>query len=122
MPHILIIDDEPPVRAFIRQTLEEEGHQISEAADGEEGVKVLRTFPADVVITDIFMPNKDGIETIRELRRVFPQVKLLAISGGGMRRMTGTLPAAQQFGAHHTLAKPFTPEELLTAVNTTLTA
>jgi CheY-like chemotaxis protein len=108
------------VRAFIRQTLEEEGYQLNEATDGEEGLKALHTFPADLVITDIFMPYKEGIETIHELHRAFPQIKLLAISGGGTRMMTEALPAARQFGAHHTLAKPFTPEELLDAVTTAL--
>jgi DNA-binding response OmpR family regulator len=117
---ILIIDDEAPVRAFVRQTLEEEGYQISEAADGEEGLAALRTLPADLIITDIFMPNKEGIETICAVRRHFPSVKILAISGGGNYRID-MLPAAMHLGAHHALTKPFTPDELLAAVNVALT-
>lgn len=117
---ILVIDDEAPVREFIRQILEEEGHQVSDAEDGEKGLKALLTFPADLVISDILMPNKEGIETIRLVRQQFPHIKLLAISGGGTRKMVDVLPAALQLGAHHTLAKPFTPEELLDAITTIL--
>lgn len=121
MTRILVIDDEAPVRAFVRQTLETEGYEIKEAADGKEGLAALRLYPVDLIITDIFMPNKEGIDTIRTVREQFPQTKILAISGGGRRRME-VLPAAVQFGAHQALAKPFTPEELLAAVDIALTA
>jgi DNA-binding response OmpR family regulator len=120
MPHILVIDDEASVRAFIRQALEDAGYRISEAPDGEQGLLMLHNTLVDLVVTDIFMPHKEGIETIRTVRQQFPQIKILAISGGGSRRME-VLPSALQFGAHYTLTKPFTPEELLAAVNTTLT-
>jgi DNA-binding response OmpR family regulator len=119
---ILVIDDETPVRAVIRQTLEEAGYEVNEAADGEEGLAALQTTPADLIITDIFMPIKEGIETIRTVRKQFLHVKLLAISGGGTRGMTEVLSAAQQFGAHHALVKPFTPDELLAAVAAALAA
>jgi CheY-like chemotaxis protein len=121
MTHILVIDDESSIRAFIRQTLEEEGYRISEANEGEQGLKVLRTTLIDLIVTDIFMPNKEGIETIRTVRQQFPHVKILAISGGGTRKMMEALPAALHFGAHHALEKPFTPAELVAAINVALT-
>ncbi|MBI3758100.1 MAG: response regulator [Deltaproteobacteria bacterium] len=121
MTHILVIDDETSVRTLMRQVLEEEGYQVDEAGDGEEGLARLQATLADLVITDIFMPHKEGIETIRELRHRFPGVKIVAISGGGRQsRLEPPLSEAQLFGAHHTLAKPFTPQELLAVVNTTL--
>ena len=120
MTHVLVIDDETAVRAFIRQTLEAEGYQVSEATDGEEGLTALQTTSADLIITDIFMPNKEGIETIWTVHKQFPQIKILAISGGGKHKLTHSLPEALQFGAHHTLAKPFTPNELAEAVAATL--
>ena len=121
MTHILVIDDEASVRTLVRQVLEEEGHLVDEAADGEEGLAQLQSTPIELVITDIFMPHKEGIETIRELRRQFPGVKIIAISGGGRQsRLEPPLSEAQLFGAHNILAKPFTPQELLTVVNTAL--
>jgi CheY-like chemotaxis protein len=121
MIHILVIDDEASVRALVRQVLEEEGYLVSEAADGEEGLSQLQSTPIDLVITDIFMPHKEGIETIREMRRQFSNVKVIAISGGGRQsRLEPPLSEAALFGAHHILAKPFTPQELRTVVNTAL--
>lgn len=121
MTRILVIDDEASVRALMRQILEEEGYQVDEAADGEEGLALFRTLPVDIVITDIFMPNREGIETIRLLRRDHPHVKIIAISGGGKQsRMEPPLVEAVVFGAHLTLAKPFTPQELVAVVKATL--
>ena len=121
MIHILVIDDEASVRTLVRQVLEEEGHLVNEAADGEEGLAQLQSTPIDLVITDIFMPHKEGIETIRELRRQFSGVKIIAISGGGRQScLEPPLSEAKLFGAHHILAKPFTPQELVTVVNTAL--
>ena len=122
MTRILVIDDEAPVRALIRQTLEEEGYFIGEAADGEEGLAALQTMAAELIITDLFMPNKEGIETIRAVRKQFPQIKILAISGGGRHKLMNSLHEASRFGAHHTLAKPFTPDQLIEAVATVLAA
>ena len=121
MTQLLVIDDEASVRTLIRQVLEEEGYKVKEATDGEEGLALLHSASIDLVITDIFMPHQEGIETIRVLRRQFPNIKIIAISGGGRRsRMDPPLSEAQTFGAHHILAKPFTPQELLTAVNAVL--
>jgi DNA-binding response OmpR family regulator len=121
MTHILVIDDDASIRALVRQILEAEGHYVSEAADGEVGMTLLRAQPAALVITDIFMPGQEGIQTILEARKYFPRVKLLAISGGAKNfAMKHPLPEVRRFGAHHTLAKPFTAQELLDAVRTVL--
>ncbi len=120
MTHVLVIDDEAPVRALLRQILETEGFAVLEAADGDAGIKLVGTTPVQLLITDIFMPGKEGIETIVTMRKHFPQVKVLAISGGGSRSFSNVLAAAKHLGAHEALAKPFTSEELLETVSTLL--
>jgi CheY-like chemotaxis protein len=121
MTRILVIDDEASVRTLIRRILEGEGHLVHEAGDGEDGLAQLQSTPVDLVITDIFMPHKEGIETIRELRRQFPGAKILAISGGGKQSgLEPPLTEAKLFGAHDILAKPFTPQELLAVVSAAL--
>src|SRR5262249_15356741 len=79
-PLILVIDDEEPVRTVLRQMLEKEGYNVEEAADGAVGLSLLQDHPIDLIITDLFMPEKEGIETMREVRRSFPQVKIIAMS------------------------------------------
>ncbi len=120
MTRILIIDDEAPVRDLLRQMLEKEGYEVVEAREGDIGIRLFRENPADLIITDILMPEKEGIETILELRKVFPQVKIIAISGGGRMRNLDVLPVAKAFGAVRTLAKPFERKELLEAVRAVL--
>jgi CheY-like chemotaxis protein len=120
MIHVLVIDDEAPIRALVRQMLEAAGYQVSEAADGAAGITLLRTLPVALLITDLFMPGQEGIQTILEVCQHFPQVKLLAISGGAKRSNLNLLPEASAFGAHSTLAKPFTRQELLDAVSAVL--
>ena len=83
MALILIIDDDDQIRRVLRKTLERDGYDVADAPNGKEGIRLYRENPADLVITDIIMPEKEGIETIRELRRDFPEVKIIAISGGG---------------------------------------
>lgn len=117
MTRILVIDDEAPVRDMMRQTLERAGYEVIEAGDGKQGMARLRQQPADLVITDILMPEQEGIETIRMLRKEFPEIKILAISGGGKKGNLEVLPIARTFGAHRTLAKPFERKDLLDAVS-----
>jgi DNA-binding response OmpR family regulator len=119
-PHILVIDDEEPVRVVLRQMLEKEGYEVEEAQDGAVGMNLLRDHLADLIITDLFMPEKEGIETIMEVRKCFPQVKIIAMSGGGRTGTLDFLPMAESFGAQRTLAKPFERRELLEAVRTML--
>jgi CheY-like chemotaxis protein len=120
MARILIIDDEDPVRNMLRQVLERAGHEVAEAPDGNVGMQHVREQPIELVVTDILMPEQEGIETIRRLHRDFPCIKVLAISGGGRRKNLDVLLEAEFFGAHHVLAKPFERAELLEAVSTLL--
>lgn len=117
---ILVIDDEEPVRAVLRQMLEKEGYKVEEAPDGAIGMSLLQDRPIDLIITDLFMPEKEGIETMREVRKSFPQVKIIAMSGGGRMGKLDFLPMAESFGAQRTLAKPFERKELLEAVRAVL--
>lgn len=117
MASVLIIDDDAGVRRVLRTALERSGHSVDEAADGAVGVLHYRSAPADLVITDLFMPDQDGIETIQQLRDEFPTCRILAISGGAMSGTSGRVLAdARMLGANATLAKPFTLEELSRAV------
>jgi CheY-like chemotaxis protein len=122
MADILIIDDEEMVRRSLRTILEPEGHVVREAATGQEGLSTARNQAPDLLITDIFMPDKDGLEIIQELRRETSTLKILAITGGGATGGFDFLPQAKAFGAQATLQKPFLREELLEAVNLALSA
>jgi DNA-binding response OmpR family regulator len=116
MACVLVIDDDPMMRAMIRETLEEAGHGVVEAPDGEKGIQLYRQRPADVVVTDIFMLEKEGLETIQELKRNFPGVKIIALSGGGVRENFDFLAMAKEFGALYAFQKPFPIKEFLKAV------
>ena len=116
MAQILIIDDDALVRRALRKLLEYAGYEIIEAADGIEGVNLYERHEPDLIISDIFMPKKEGLETISELRSKHPDVKIIAISGGGLPNQVDFLPTAELLGASHTLFKPFRSEELLKIV------
>ena len=116
MARILVIDDEDLARFTLRKFLQSAGHIVLEAKDGKEGLALLNKDPCDLVITDIIMPEKEGLETILELRQANPCLPIIAISGGGWGGYSGYLEAAQSFGANCSLAKPFAQEELLGAV------
>ena len=118
MARILIIDDEKMLRDMLREILQQAGHEIDEAPDGKAGIERYSEAPTELVITDLLMPHKDGIETIRELRRDFLDAKIIAITG--FRGRFNRLPAAQVLGVQRTLMKPFTQEELLQAVEAVL--
>lgn len=112
MASVLIIDDDTSIRRVVRAALERAGHRVAEAGNGAEGMQRYRIAPADLVITDVFMPDQDGIETIQQLREEFPAARILAISGGSVAGTSGTLRDALLLGADATLAKPFTIEQL----------
>lgn len=116
MARILIIDDEPQVRTMLREILEDEGYEVVDAADGNVGLKLYRDEPADLVITDLIMPEKEGLETIRELRRDFKEAKIIAVSGGGRVIPKDYLKVAQKFGALRIFGKPIQFDEFLRAV------
>ena len=118
MARILIIDDEQLFRQMLRQMLELAGHKVTEAADGGQGIEAQRKEPADLVITDIFMPEKEGISTIQELKQEFPDVKVIAVTGGGNKRCGFEyLRFAENVGADKTLNKPFERQEILDAID-----
>ena len=110
---VLVIDDDELVRDTLRAVLESGGYEVLLAADGDEGLRVFEAEDAAIIITDIVMPNREGIETIGELRRIAPNAKIVAISGGGQRGSSDHLRAAELLGADRTLRKPFSPEALL---------
>lgn len=116
MAKILVIDDDPQVRHLLVLALNNAGHEAVSAENGAEGVRVYRVEPTDLVITDLIMPEKEGIETIVELRREFPGVRIIAISGGGRQSGVDFLPVAAKLGAVRTLHKPFTIKELYETV------
>ena len=120
MTKILIIEDDDEVRNLVKRVLIKEGHEIFEAADGVLGVSVFRKTDPDIVISDIVMPNQDGFETIEEILTIEPNTKIIVISGGGTRSPERHFKHAKDIGAIKTLAKPFTPPDLVKVVEEVL--
>lgn len=120
MAEILIIDDEPGVLGVLRRILENAGHSVTEAPNGEVALREFEDKPADLVITDIFMPEMDGIEFLVHLRTAFPDARVLAMSGGGPLPRDQALSDASLLGADQILQKPFDRENLLEAVDRVL--
>ena len=116
MARILIIDDNAPMRHMLRQALEWAGYEVVEAADGRAGVQLQHAMPADVIISDILMPEQEGLATIQELRHAFPTTKIIAISGGGHIGNCNFLTIAARLGAQRALQKPFGLQEMFNAV------
>jgi len=110
------MDDDELLREALRIVLEGAGYEVMEASDGEVGLRLQREHPADLVLVDIFMPERDGLEVIKALRVESPQVKIIAVSGGGRTGQIEVLSVAAAFGAARTLVKPFAPRELLKAI------
>ena len=118
MARILVIDDTVAVRELLEEMLRMTGHEVVVAANGKEGLDQLRRQPVELVITDLFMPEKEGLETIRELRRDFPNIGIIAMSGEpGMPSLLGI---AKRFGALKTIEKPFDRTEMMAAVEEVL--
>jgi CheY-like chemotaxis protein len=120
MALILIIDDEPQIRSMLKLMLERDGYEVAEAPDGIEGIRIYRQNPADLIITDLIMPNKDGIGVIIDLKKEFPNVKIIAMSGGGLNKPEGYLKGAKKLGAACTLTKPIDRGEMLRAIKDVL--
>ena len=117
MKRILVIDDDMQMRQMLRQTLERAGYEVTEAPNGQEGLKLYRQAPTDLIITDIIMPEKEGVETVIEFRRDFPDAKIIAISGGSRGiDAKGCLHAVKLFGADCTFSKPFDRKKLLKTI------
>jgi DNA-binding response OmpR family regulator len=118
MARILIIDDDASLRTMLGEVLKAAGHEVALAADGKAGVALHRAVPVDLVITDLFMPDQEGLETIIELRKNYPGVAIIAMTGKTPAH--AMLAVARQLGATGTLEKSFSADELLLAVDAAL--
>ena len=116
MSHIIIIDDDHQIRLMLKKLLEIEGYTVTVAKNGKDGIKEYRKNPADLIITDIIMPEKEGLETINELKKEFSDIKIIAISGGGKNNPDTYLYLAKKLGAIHTFYKPIKKKDLLKVV------
>jgi DNA-binding response OmpR family regulator len=117
MARILIIDDDVRICRLMAKTLVGAGHEVIEAFDGDEGLRLFRDRHPAIVITDILLPKRDGIATILELRREAPAIAIIAISGGGYGYGVDYLDFARKLGADRVLPKPFKLAELVDVVN-----
>lgn len=116
MARILVIDDDILVRMAIKAVLERAGHEVILASDGQAGMREYGSHAVDLVVTDMLMPEQDGIETILALRKTNPFIKILAISGGARINSQDFLPVAEKLGANASLRKPFGPDDLVAQV------
>jgi CheY-like chemotaxis protein len=114
MYSVLLIEDDESLRELLRITLIGAGYVVFEAMNGRQGVNAFRKTPTDLVVTDLYMPERDGLEVIEALRRTHPRVKMLAISGAS--GTMGYFPLAQSLGAVAVLQKPFSPSAFLNIV------
>ena len=118
MAFILVIDDDPDIRELLKTTLESAAHEVALASDGRDGAQQCRARRPDLVVTDLFMPNQEGLETIKQLRMEFPDLSIIAISG---KPTGGTmLSVATRLGAKAILQKPFLPQDLLNVIEKAL--
>lgn len=117
---ILLVDDDDQLRAMLCEALTGEGYQVQEASDGCQGIKLYENHPTDIVITDLVMPGKEGLEMILEIKQLDSKVKIIAISGGGRGGSQDYLKMAKAFGAQRVLAKPFSHAEMLEAISQVL--
>ena len=114
---ILVVDDDPSIRQTLHIALTKAGYEVSEARDGEEAIRLWREGRADLVIADIYMPKKSGLELIKELRAESPSTPVIAMTDGGRTKNLNPLDFAELLGAVRTIAKPFTLDQMLAAVN-----
>ncbi len=122
MARVLIVDDDEPIRKTLRRMLEPAGYDVVEAADGREGVERYKEDSVDLVLMDLIMPEKEGIQAAAELRHYDPEIKIIAISGGGRIGNFQVLRIAQKFGIEHALPKPIRMAKLLAMVKDVLGA
>ena len=115
-PIILLIEDDDQVRSLLADLLRSVGYMVFDLSNGREAARICERHQPDLIVTDIIMPEKDGIEVIIDLRRTYPTLRALAISGGGVHNREIYLRLAEKLGATSTLVKPFTPEAFLRAV------
>jgi CheY-like chemotaxis protein len=121
MARILVVDDDAALREAVRAVLETEGFEVLEASQGRSAIRIVREQSIDLIICDIFMPDQDGLETLRELRREFRGIPVIAVSGGGSKGGVDVLAMAKHLGAAHVIDKPLRRAVLLDAVRDLLT-
>ena len=121
MSSILLVDDDPQVRELVCQMLRLEGHEVAQASNGVEALDVAATKRFDLMITDLIMPDKEGLETIVDMRKRFEDLPIVAMSGGGRVGPADYLETAKFVGADATLTKPFARAELIATVDALLT-
>lgn len=120
MVKILVIEDDNSFRSVLVQMLEKAGYEVRNAEDGNRALSICDSFTPDLVLTDIIMPDKEGLETIQELIIKLPHIKIIAMSGGGRFGPDSYLPLAKKLGAKKTLQKPFMRDELMSAIKDVL--
>lgn len=113
---ILVVDDDDQLREMLRKMLERAGYEVIEAANGKDALNLQEKSPSDLMITDIIMPEKEGIDTIMDFRMNYPQVRIIAMSGGGRIGPTEYLDMAEKLGADKTFAKPFSSKAMLATI------
>ena len=116
MRRILIIDDDHHILLMVKKMLERAGFEVDLASNGNEGLDLFKKTPVDLVITDIIMPEKEGLETIREMKRLRSDLKIIAMSGGGKISADNYLNTAKIFGASRVMGKPFSQKQMVSAV------
>ncbi len=121
MAKVLIADDEESVLEVVRRILQIDGHEVIEARDGEEALRKIRVEKPDLALIDLFMPRREGLETIMQIRKSYPELKIIAVSGGNPTHGMSFLEMATRLGAHRTLAKPFSMEDMRNVVAELLT-
>jgi CheY-like chemotaxis protein len=122
MPSVLVVDDSSGLREIISIGLRANGYEVAQASDGRRALRMQREKSYEVVVTDLFMPEMDGIETIQTLRQEFPDIAIVAISGVPTKTGADFLEVAEKLGADRVLRKPFTIHELVEAVEAARTA
>jgi YesN/AraC family two-component response regulator len=120
MARVLLIEDDDAVRSSLARILALLGHAVTEARNGKEGLELFSASGADLVITDLVMPEKEGLEVMMEIKKTHPNTRIIAISGGGRRAPGDILKIARHLGAARVLAKPMSFEEIKTAVTEVL--
>jgi CheY-like chemotaxis protein len=122
MSRILVIDGNLSVREAVCELLQQVGYEAIAVDNGRFAAHIHRSDPVDLIITDLFMPDTDGLEIIEQFRREFPAIKIIAVSGGGRHGLVDLLAVAKNMGAQRVLVKPFSREEILSAVQELLPA
>ncbi len=117
MKKILIIDDEEAIRQMVKRLVEKAGYTAELASNGEEGIMMIEEASFDLVITDIIMPRKEGIEIITAIRKDYPEIRVIAMSGGGRFTPEGYLRSAKILGADRVFTKPFNHREMMEAID-----